>query len=43
VAGFVQVMSVTSKLEYIDSNFDDPRDQIMIKLGIDYYNSQKEK
>jgi hypothetical protein len=40
-AGFVQIVSGTASLSYINSNFDDPHDQEMIKHGIDYYNSRE--
>lgn len=36
-AGIAQLAAGTSKLEYYDSRFDDPRDQEMIKLGFEYY------
>ncbi|EEM86589.1 hypothetical protein BK749_08255 [Bacillus thuringiensis serovar vazensis] len=37
-AGFYQVLSDTSEWAYYQTFFDDPRDQEMIQLGIDYYN-----
>ncbi|EOP46348.1 polymorphic toxin type 44 domain-containing protein [Bacillus cereus] len=37
-AGFYQLLSRTSEWSYYQTFFDDPRDQEMIKLGIDYYN-----
>lgn len=35
MGGVVQIFTKTSKWEYVNSNFDDPRDQEMIALG--YY------
>jgi hypothetical protein len=40
-AGFVQILSGTARFEYIDSNFDDPQDQLMIKYGYEYYKFSK--
>ncbi|PEO52055.1 polymorphic toxin type 44 domain-containing protein [Bacillus pseudomycoides] len=37
-AGFYQILSGTAEREYYKTYFDDPRDQKMIQLGIDYYN-----
>ncbi|HDX9658141.1 MULTISPECIES: polymorphic toxin type 44 domain-containing protein [Bacillus cereus group] len=37
-AGFYQVLSNTWEWEYYKTFFDDPRDQEMIQVGIDYYN-----
>ncbi|CAI8949879.1 Ntox44 domain-containing protein [Bacillus sp. IT-79MI2] len=37
-AGFYQILSKTSEWAYYKTYFDEPKDQKMIQLGIDYYN-----
>ncbi|MBJ8099710.1 hypothetical protein JDS98_16650 [Bacillus cereus group sp. N11] len=37
-AGFYQILSGTAEWVYYQTYFDDPRDQEMIQVGIDYYN-----
>ena len=39
--GIVQIATGTSSINYWDSNFDDPRDQEMIKIGIYLYYNYK--
>jgi len=38
-AGFVQILSGTAEISWFRTYFDDPRDQIAIQRGIDYFNT----
>ena len=42
-AGYAQIMAGNSNPNFITSFFDDPRDQKMIKYGIDIYNHNHNK